>query len=203
MVHVLEEIKANMQSDELAKLTVEILQIHGEYQELGRKSVELVIECGRRLSVVNSKLPHGKWEDWCLQYKSQISITTIKRYIRLYNRSLVTDLTKMTLDEAYTESGILKKDNIKSKPPGKPQNGSAGGKTQTGDKKPSPEFEKFEKLLQQLLDIRKYSFSQTEKKALIRLLGPVVQWYQTESPLSLRKLPVVAIEVNEDIQEAI
>jgi hypothetical protein len=212
-------------NNEIEQLTEEVLSLKTQFDDHGRKSVPFVVECGRKLTTIKGQLPHGKWEDWCYLHSDRISMSTVKRWIRVYNRSLVTDLSKMTLDEVY-ESMKKKKDKKTSKPktdqgspnptqdkpqppqpndqpktdppPRKPDEPS----TETTPNKPQSKFEVFRELLWKLSDIRRNRFDETETKELVRLLEPIVKWYHQN--MSIDRLPVVEMELDstDELSEA-
>jgi hypothetical protein len=180
-------------SNELEKLTEEFLSFKNQFDEHGRKSLRFVIECGRRLTLIKGRLTHGRWEEWCGLNCDGKSMSTIKRWIRVYNRSLVTDLSKMTLDEVY-ESMKKKKDKKPPKPNDPPK--TDHGSTNTTQDKPQSKFEGFKELLWKLSDIGRNEFDETETKELVRLLEPVVKWYYQK--VSVDTVPAVEMEpVNE------
>ena len=213
-------------SKEIEKLTEEFHSVKNQIRALGTQSVPLAIDRGRILTLVKERLPHGRWEEWCSLNCDGKSMSTVKRWIRVYNRSLVTDLKGMTLDEVYES---MKKKKKKDKKPSQPSPNPTQDKpqstteppqpddqpktdpqprkkeepsTETTPKKPQSKFEEFRELLWKLSDIRRNTFDDIETKELVRLLEPIVKWYHQKR--SLRTLPVVAMELDTtvDISEA-
>ena len=97
-----------MNSEEREKLTGEILGLHSQIDECGRKSVPWAVECGRKLKEVKMSFKglQGKWGDWkCGVTTNGLSDSTITRYIRLYEFSLKEEnrsvLTEKSLYEIY------------------------------------------------------------------------------------------------------
>lgn len=93
------------------KLTEEILTLHNKINAHGCKSVPLAIKCGKRLTEIQKNLPRGKWMAWQAEHSDVMSVSTINRYKRVYNLSLVTSLEGKTLTEAFAMNRKSKKDN--------------------------------------------------------------------------------------------
>src|SRR6266576_5609408 len=97
-----------MTNDERQQLTDRVINLHSQVNELGRKSVPLVIECGKELEQIFDSLPRGKWMNWQMEHKNEISIKTVARYRKVYNLSVLTNLDGMTLMEVYEKMGEKK-----------------------------------------------------------------------------------------------
>ncbi len=80
-------------NNEVEKLTEEVLNLNNQIDELGRKSVPLIIKCGKKLQTIKDscKKAKKKWGDWQVQHGERISPVTVWRYRRVYQISLLKD----------------------------------------------------------------------------------------------------------------
>ena len=181
---------------ELEILGGKVIRLHTRIEKMDRDSGPLKIRCGQRLLELKTEVGRGHWEDWCFQYKDQISITTIKRYIRIYNRSVVTDSTGksglegMTCYQMYVECGIIKKRKEEEQPASNPDN-----KPKPPPAPPPTKFQYFQALIWKLQDIDQQPFTQSEIDELCRNLITVVEWYDDNDTTT--ELPVVEEETQE------
>ena len=73
-----------------------------------RQAITAAVQCGDLLNRQKTSLPHGEWLPWLANRCPDISAETARRYMRLANRSIVTDLTDATnLRQAYLATGVL------------------------------------------------------------------------------------------------
>ncbi len=73
-----------------------------------RHAITAAVQCGDLLTRQKASVPHGTWLDWLATHCPDISTETARRYMRLANRSQVTDLTDAaSLRQAYLATGIL------------------------------------------------------------------------------------------------
>lgn len=93
-------------------LTEEVLDLNTQIDDLGRKSVPLILKCGEKLKQIKDSVKKSKlrWTDWQLQHKDRISLVTIWRYMRIWDISLLKEFRGkpvpnhfegMTLNEVY------------------------------------------------------------------------------------------------------
>lgn len=168
-------------NNEVEKLTSEILKLNEQIDELGRLPVRIILECGEKLKEQRKLLKHGTWEKWCREtYQDRLSITTIKRRIRVFdwyfvNRSTVTDLTKLTVDELYVLAGIIKVDRDEENIP-KDDKKFPGTPSEKKTNERTP-FEKFHSLLSRVQDITDETFSGDETSKLVKCGQVFVEWF--------------------------
>jgi hypothetical protein len=160
-----------MTDQEQTKLTEEILNLHNEVNEYGRKSVSLVIECGKKLTEIKKSLPEGEWMNWQVQQMDKISVSTINRYKRVYDLSLVTSLDGKTLQEVYEMLGVKKKQ--------KPSKEKTPDVVESNDEQETTEspLDKIDDLVNELITI----ISESEKKTdALQKLYPLVEFYNDQ-----------------------
>jgi len=158
-----------MTTDEKQQLTDSVLNLHSQVKELGRKSVPLVIECGKTLTQIQDSLPRGRWMDWQMEHRHELSIKTVARYRKVYNLSLVTNLDGLTLMEVYEKVGEKKQPKTETPT----ENG------ENGEQQPTPEtnLHKVNCLVKELLDI----LTTSEKEELLEMmvsLESIVHFYE-------------------------
>ena len=165
-----------MTEQEKTTLTEEVLTLHEKVDGYGRKSVSLILKCGKKLTEIQNGLPKGKWMDWQMEHKDKISISTVRRYRKAYDYSLVNNVEGLTWNE------LLKKMNEKKT---KPQSNETG-ETESGqqEQKSETNLQKVNSLVSQLLDIVTKSGTE-ELLEMMLALESIVHIY--EDNVGLRK----------------
>lgn len=104
-----------MQTEVVVK---EILQYHNAVVQADttiadtrKKQIEAAWNCGRQLLEARSECPSNGWGKWCKENLPQLSTSKIQRYIKLSEKSGLTEcLTKYeSLNKAYIGEGITGK----------------------------------------------------------------------------------------------
>jgi len=172
-------------SNEVEKLTLEVLKLNSEIDELGRKSVPLILKCGESLTILRDlyRQSKTKWETWTEKHKDRISSVTIWRYQRIYEISLVKDFKGkpvppgfkgMTLNQVYEFCELVKKDGKdKSDTP----ETKSTGMPERKDKPQETSFEKYRSLLSRVQDIQDETFAENETRQLVKCGEVFVEWF--------------------------
>ena len=80
----------------------------GSAREKAQHAIAAAIDCGTLLERQKASLPHGEWLDWLGVNCPEICDRTARRYIRLANRTHVSDLSDAhSLRKAYLATGVL------------------------------------------------------------------------------------------------
>ncbi len=167
-----------MTEQEKTALTDEILTLQKEINEFGRKSVPLVIQCGKRLTEIQKALPHGRWMDWQVQYSDVLSKSTINRYKRVYDLSLVTSLEGKTLTEVY---GVMKKPRKNSHQTTTDPTKTEQSKHQTEDLTP---LEVIDELVTEIIDTIN-GIEESESAVALGKLKALVEFYNDRMELKV------------------
>lgn len=162
------ESESMKEQESIATLTTEVLARHSEVSELGRKSVPLIIECGKKLTAIQDSLANGKWTDWTTEHQDRISVSTVNRYQRVYKLSLVTSLEGKTLTEVYE---MLK--SKKKKPTESPSTDDTANK-EPEDLTP---LEALEELVTEVIDTVDRLIPESERPAALKTVYAIVEFY--------------------------
>ena len=190
---------------EIEKLTEQVLSLNVKIDDLGRKSVPLILECGEKLKMIKDSVKKSKlkWTDWQLQHKDRISTITVWRYIKVYDISLLKEFhgktvpkkfEGMTLNQVYEFCELVSmRDDIDrssmtpKKPSGdEPQKPSGDEPNPKDDKKEDPQpkgkktkskYNKFHSYLCHLQDLNKHEFTDEEISKLVKCGEVYVEWW--------------------------
>lgn len=203
---------------EIEKLTEEVLTINTQIDDLGRKSVPLILKCGEKLQTIKDscKKAKKKWGDWQVENMDRISPATVWRYMRVYKISLLKDLQGkpvpssfkgMTLNQVYEFCGLvsnqhdlpgLEPDTKNPGVGGAPPSLTPPGETDTDKEddtdtnpKRRAKFDRYHSYLCHLQDLKKHQFSKEQESVLVKCGQVFVDWYIDHGG----RVPVQQIEV--------
>lgn len=167
------------------ELTEEIFQLKSQIDDLGRKSVPFVAEAGHRFCQLENVLGVKGFKKWKETHKDRISETTIKRWRRVYNLWVTSDLSGMTLIEVYESLGI-KNGSEKKKPEGNNKPDAEGNEPDNDDEREQDDDKPNEQRLFNpshqafCLFIKKFEDATPEERASTMIV--VNEWFANQQP---------------------